>query len=593
MQGWWKEFRQRKFARWTLGYLAAAWVMYEVLSLVGDNFDWPPVVLRVITVLLVAGLLVTAVLAWFHGEVGRQRVSPTELALLIVVVGLAALSVRGVWGSARPADAGPPTPTGPVTQPSIHRNSVAVLPFQNSSGDPGRDFFSDGLAEELLRALSRVPGLVLAARTSSFQFRDRSVAVDSIARALHVRHLLDGSVTRRGDSLRVSVALVDGLGGYEIWRHLYLRPAIDIFDIQEEIARAVVDAMPLEPVLLQTRWELPQSSTSLEAYDLYLLGRQAWRRRTGEDLLRAVDLFGRAIALDSTFAPAWAGLAETWAVLPGYTSVSARTGYERLRPAALRALELDSLMVEAYTALGYGTAWQTYDFAGGIDYLQQALEIDPDYATALHWRGELLAHAGETEESRDHFDRALERDPLSGVIHADYGQALQLFGTLDASIERLDAHLAHDPGYLIAEYWLLYPCILTERWDRAARLIRSVAEGLGLDPDGMALAVRALAGDAARDDAIAALDAQPRAVPGVGRTLLAALYGQLGALDRGFEILEEGADSPFQGVVYLVTHPIFDPFRDDPRYRPLADLVDFGSLPRDRLVSGISPHQNP
>jgi TolB-like protein len=589
MPAWWDEFRQRKFARWTLGYLAAGWVTYEVLSLIGENFAWPPVVMRIITVLIGAGLLLTTILAWYHGERGRQRVGAVELVLLAGAVLGTAVAVRAVWIS---NPAAPTVQTAPnAAEAAYLRNSVAVLPLLSRSNDPDGDFFSDGLTEELLRALSRVPGLRVAARTSSFAFRDRSVAADSNAKALGVRHLLDGSAHRRGDTLRISVGLVDAIDGYELWSERYVRPTTDVFRVQEEIARAVIDAMPLEPVLLNTRWELPRDSTSLEAYELYLLGRQAWRRRTGEDLLRAVDLFERAIALDSLYAPAWAGLAETWVVLPGYASISERTAYERLRLAALRALALDSLMVEAYTALGYGSAWQTYDFRTGIDLIRRALEIDPDYAPALHWQGELLAHAGRFEASQEHLERAMSADPLSGVTRADYGQALQLAGELEASVSVLEAHLAGDPGYLIAEYWLLYPCLLTERWDRAAQLASSIGAQIGLEPDGLALAVRALAGRASREEALAALDAQPRAVPGISRTLLAALYGQLGALDPGFEILEKGAESPFQGVVYLITHPVFAPYRDDPRYPPLAELVDLGGgrAPADGTATAALP----
>jgi adenylate cyclase len=572
MAHWWTRLRERKLGRWTLAYLAGAWLGYEVLSQVGENFAWPAVVMRVVTVVLAVGLPMVVVVGWFHGEKGHQRVRGTEILLLSGLLLLGAIVARLVVEGAGAAGSGPTTPIAGAYA-DILVNSLAVLPLENRSRDPDQEYFSDGLTEELMTALSRVPGLRLAARTSSFAFKQVAASADSIARVLRVRHLLDGSVRRDGEELRIAVALIDARDGYELWSRTYSRPALDVFAIQREIARAVVDALPLDPVLLDADWEPPGHATSVEAHDLYLRGKEAWNRRTGPELLRAVDLFEQAIALDSAYAPAWAALAETYVILPGYTSVTSRTALSRLRQAAARALELDSLLVQAHTALGYGTAWMSYDFPLAIRTLDRALAIDPDYATALHWQGELLAHAGRFEQARERFELAMELDPLAGVIRADFGQALQLAGEHEAAIELLEPYLAEHPGYPIAEYWLFYPALLTGRHARAEQLIRSLSDAFGLEPDGMALAVRAVGGDAPTEEGISALDAQPRSTSEIGLMTIAALYGQLGALDEGFAILERGADSPFQGVVYLVTHPVFAPFRDDPRYEELAGLV--------------------
>ncbi|NIP78268.1 MAG: tetratricopeptide repeat protein [Gemmatimonadetes bacterium] len=332
----------------------------------------------------------------------------------------------------------------------------------------------------------------------------------------------------------------------------------------------MVEALPLDPVLLEADWRQPEDVTSLEAFDLFLLGKEAWNRRTGAELLRAVDLFDQAVALDSSYAPGWAALAETYVVLPGYTAISARTAYNRLRETAGRALALDSLNVQAHTALGYGTVWHGRDFPAGIRRLERALAIDPDYATALHWLGEVLAHSGRFEESLARFELALEVDPFSRVTAADYGQALQLAGRHDEAVEWLEALLEAEPGYLIGEYWLFYAALLTGRVDRAEQLARSVARGVGLDPEGLALAVRGVAGKVPRETAVAALDAQPRSISGVGLVILTAMYGQLGALDEGFAALEEAAGTPTQAEVYMVTHPVFAPYRTDPRYERIA-----------------------
>ncbi|MDX1673753.1 MAG: tetratricopeptide repeat protein [Longimicrobiales bacterium] len=564
----WNELRERKIVQWTLAYLASAWVVYEVLSQIGDNFAWPPVVLRVVTVVLATGLPIVLVVAWYHGERGQQRVALAEVALVVAALALGYVGVRWVLVGAETGDPGPVE----ARDEGVLLNSLAVLPLRNLSGDPSQEYFADGLTEELMGALGRVPGLRLSARTSSFAFKGRDVGVDSVSLALRVRHLLDGSVLRQGDSLRVSIALIDARANYELWSRTYRRPAEDVFSIEQDVARSVVEALPLDPVLLDADWRLPDNATSLEAFELYLLGKEAWNQRTGPSLLRSIELFEQALAIDSTFVPAWAALAETYVVLPGYTAVSGRTSFERLKETARRALALDSLNVQAHTALGYGTVWAGRDFQTGMRLLDRALEIDPDYANALHWQGEVLAHAGRFEEAWARFELALEVDPLSHVTVADYGQALQLAGRNQAAIEVLDELLERAPGYLIGEYWLFYPALMEGHYERAEALIRSVARRTGLDPDGMARAVRAVAGEIPREAGIAALDAQPRTVSGVGVVAVSALYGQLGAVEKGFELMTEKATN--QVHIYLVTHPIFEPYRSHPRYERLVDAVN-------------------
>jgi tetratricopeptide (TPR) repeat protein len=417
-----------------------------------------------------------------------------------------------------------------------------------------------------------VPGLRLAARTSSFALKGRTAGLDSIARALRIRYVLDGSARREGENLRVAVALMDTQRGYELWSDTYDRGTGEVFAIQDEIARSVVEALPLDSVLLAAGWALPEWSTTTEAYDLFLRGREAHARRTGPSLLAARDLFEAAIGVDSTYAPAWGALAEVYVLLPGFTRVSPTTTFSLLREAAARALEVDSLGMEALAALGYGTAWYGQDFPAGIEILERALGMDPEYVEALHWQGELLAHAGRLEEARERFELAMEVDPLSAPVRTDYGQALQLHGLHEEAVEILENLLEARPGFLVREYFLFYPSLLTGRYERAEELIQSVARGMGLDPNGMALAVRAMAGRASREEAPAALDAQPRSGADVGMTALTALYAQLGDLDGASTVLRT-EEPTSQAFVYLATHTVFAPLRGDPRHGPLVERI--------------------
>jgi serine/threonine-protein kinase len=501
--------------------------------------------------------------SWASGAPGATAAVAAGAIIVLASMGILLFSDRG----------GSPEPSLPPAHSAARTlNSLAVLPLRNLSPDPDMEYFADGLTDQLMWALTRVPGLRRAASTSSFAFKDRPVGLDSIARALRVRYILEGSVRRQGESLRIAVALVDTRDDRELWSETYERGIGDVFAIQDEIARSVVDALPMDPVLLEGGWGLPEWSTTPEAYDLFLRGREAQRRRTGSSLLQARGLFEAVLAIDSTYAPAWGAVAEVYVLLPGFTRVSPITTFTLLRQTAARALELDSLSVEALAALGYGTAWYGWNFPAGIEILERALNIDPEYVEALHWQGELLAHAGRLEEARERFELAMELDPVSAVVPTDYGQALQLFGLHEEAMEILERLLKEQPGFLLGEYFLFYPSLLTGRYERAEELIQSVARGMGLEPNGMALAVRALDGRASREEALAALDAQPRSGPGVVMTALTALYAQLGDLDGAFDVL--WAEPPMsQAFVYLATHPVFAPLRGDPRYGPLVERI--------------------
>ena len=507
----------------------------------------------------------TSLQSWASGAPGAAAAVAAGVVIVLASLGILLFSDRG--GFPKPSSSHAPGAARPV-------NSLAVLPLRNLSPDPDMEYFADGLTDQLMWALSRVPGLRRAASTSSFAFKGRTVGLDSIAQALRVRYVLEGSVRRQGESLRITVALVDAHDGRELWSETYDRGIEDVFAVQDEIARSVVAALPLDPVLLEGGWGLPEWSTSTGAYDLFLRGREAQRRRTGSSLLQARGLFEAVLAMDSTYAPAWGALAEVYLLLGGYTRVSHATLIPLLRDAAARALELDSLNVEALAALGCDAGWYGRDFPAGIETLERALNIDPEYVEALHWQGELLAHAGRLEEARERFELAMEVDPLSGVVAADYGQALQLFGLHEEAIELLEDLLEQQPGFLIGEYWLFYPTLLSGRYERAEELIRSVARGMGLEPNGMVLAVRALAGRASREEALEALDAQPRSGADVGMTSLTALYAQLGDLDGAFKVLRT-EEATAQAFVYLATHPVFAPLREDPRYGPLVERIRF------------------
>lgn len=551
-------FRERKLFQWTLTYLAAAWLTYEVLSLVSQNFDWPKIVIQVITVLLAVGLGVTLVLAWYHGEQGRQRVSGGELVLLSALVVLGAVSVGMVARRAPTAAAPRPSPIG-----LPDRGSIAVLPFADLSEAADQQYFSDGLTEELLNALAHVPGLRVAARTSSFAFRGASVPVDSIGRTLNVAYVLEGSVRRVGDLVRITAQLVSTDSGYHVWSQVYDREVQNVFAIQEEITTAIVEALgPTMRTGIAPRL-IRGSTESIRAHDFYLLGRQAWNRRTAADLQQAVDYFTQAIEVDPQYARAYAALSEVYAVLPGYVPSEMDAIVPPLQSAAARALELEPGLAEPHNARAVLFGHFLFQDDSAEISFRRALELNPSYANARQWYGEFLALRGRGDEAEAELRRALELDPLSPIIHSDYGQVLYLQRDYHRSIAQLERLVAREPDFAIAYFWLLRSYLALGRYDDAERVAPKVAPLLGVEPDVLALAARAVGEPALRAEGLARLKGSGRELTHLARWDLAGWCTLLGDYECAL-----GLVSGMRSFgAYLARDPVFDVIRDEPRFQ--------------------------
>lgn len=294
--------------------------------------------------------------------------------------------------------------------------SIGVLPFVNMSADPENEYFCDGLAEELLNALAKIENLKVAARTSAFSFKGKNVNVDEIGRALHVNSVLEGSVRKSGNRLRITVQLVNASDGYHLWSERYDREMQDIFDVQDEITLAVVEALKLKLLGKVAQAQPPTRHTG--AYELYLKGRSLLYQR-GLSISKAIDCFTHAVALDSEYAQAWAGLAD------GYTT-SGYSGYQRaveVMPRALeaarRSLELNPDLAEAHNALACATLLYDLDYELAEQEFRRALELNPNYPQARAWYGLFLLQwiSARDEEAHEEMSRWLHADPLSGYAN--------------------------------------------------------------------------------------------------------------------------------------------------------------------------------
>ena len=361
------------------------------------------------------GLIVLLVAA----ALGYYLVSNLAVRVMISILEVGLLAFAGWWWLSRPR-ARPPTTVAaltPAPTSSVREKSLAVLPFANYSAEKDSDYLSDGLTEEITSALSRLPGLKVAARNSAFAFKGRHEDARKIGEMLRVTMLLEGSVRKSGQQIRVTAQLVNVADGYQIWSESFDRDIDDVIAVQDDIARRIGERLRMEIGAETSAASVQRRAVNPEAHVLYLQARHAWNKRTLADIERAVQLFRRAIDLDAAYAEAHAGLASAYVILPSYAYLPVRDYLRLARGAATQALEIDPNLPEAHAVLGDAAA-QVRDFETAIRHLRRALELDPNYATGHQWYGTALVELGRMDEALIEFRKAEELDPLSPIIRA-------------------------------------------------------------------------------------------------------------------------------------------------------------------------------
>jgi TolB-like protein/tetratricopeptide (TPR) repeat protein len=431
--GWLAQLRERGVLRVAASYAVIAWLLLQIADVTFEPLGLPGWAMPALIVTALLGFPVAVLLAWFlelgdHGitrdsataEATRPRVHGVRRYADVVIIGALLVAVAVLL--VRQSDIGkPPPPAKP---------SLAVLPFANLSGDPEQDYFSDGLAEEVLDRLGQVPGLMVVARSSSFSFRDKDIDVRTIAERLGVAAVLEGAVRRDGKRLRLSAKLVDGRTGYQLWSGSFDREVTDVFAVQEELARAVIDAIvPLARGDTVVAGTVTPPTTSLTAYDMYLLGRAAQTQRGpmgNAGLNRSVEFFEQALEADPGFARAQGALANSLVLLVTLDP-DEQVHAEQLRraeTAVYKALSMDPNVSEAQVA--YANLLRLTERAGAEDAYQRAIDLNPNNAEAWH---SYAVYLGNVEKRYDESDRAmmraLELDPRSAVTWANYLGKLQ------------------------------------------------------------------------------------------------------------------------------------------------------------------------
>lgn len=602
-RSWLEELKRRNVFRVAIAYAAVAFVLVQATDYIFDALLFPPWAHRLFVVFVLLGFPIALLLAWAF-ELTPEGVERTRAAGSAggEGVGLAA----GAAGDRARGSTPPPTPAerpfrgakrslaviavgaaigllayqlfGPEPSPasggSARIGSVAVLPFSDLSPEGDQGWFSDGIAEEIMGALRRVADLRVAARSSSFRFRNRELGASAIGDSLGVDAFLEGSVRKAGSRVRISAELVDTSNGYQIWSTTLERPLEDIFALQEEIARSVVGALELRVGEDLDRRLADRPTESLDAYAAYLEGRHAWNRRTPDGMRRSLDLFEKALSMDSTFAEAWAGLADAYTLLGSYGMMSPGESFPKAHAAATRAIELDDGLAEAHTSLAATYRDYFWEWGRAEAEFLRALELDPNYATAHYWYAGLLTDLGRFEPALYHARRAEELDPLSLLADTYVGRAHYFQHRYETAIRELRAVLDRGPDPTAFLYLGLAYSKAGEHGKAIATLQEAAKRYEGLSAvSGLLGYVCARGGREERArELMSGLEERHEA----GRASavdIAAVHVGLGQTDQALEWLERAYREKNWQMAFLGAEPLFDPLRDDPRFVSLVERL--------------------
>jgi serine/threonine protein kinase/Flp pilus assembly protein TadD len=458
--------------------------------------------------------------------------------------------------------------SAPGTTPKQGQKSIAVLPFEDLSPQKDQEYFCDGLTEELINALSSIKDLKVVARTSAFSFKGKRVDIREVGKKLNVETVLEGSVRKSQNRLRITTQLINIADGFHLWSEKYDRTLEDIFDIQDEISLTIINKLKLK-LFGKERAKLTKRYTlNLEAYNLYLKGRYFWSRRTEENVKKAIEYFKLAIEEDSAYAQAYAGMADAYDII----GINDNLLIPRAKAAALKALKMDNTLAEAYTSLAASKFHYEWDWEGAEKEFARALELNPNYATAHQWYSEYLISQGKIDKAINEMKQALDLDPLSLAINRDIGEIFYYARQFDQAIKALLCTLEMDSSFILTNQWLGLAYLGKSMYEKALDAFHKEMK-LSDNQDLMPLVgiVYARMGE---------IDKARQILMDLGRVsspnlqyLVALLHFSIGENELGFKLLDMSCQGPAQWVVYLKVDPLLDIIRSNPGFKAVLKKI--------------------
>jgi TolB-like protein/DNA-binding winged helix-turn-helix (wHTH) protein/Flp pilus assembly protein TadD len=465
----------------------------------------------------------------------------------------------------------------------VHRpsgiRSLAVLPLDNFSGDASQDYFADGMTDELITDLAQIRALRVVSRTSVMMYKGTRKPLPQIARELNVDAVVEGSVFRSGDQVRITAQLIQVPADKHLWAESYEGNVRDTLTVQNQVARTIAEQIRIEVTPREQAALKSAKIINPEAYEAYLKGRYSWNQRTAEGLKKAVEYFNEAIAKDPNYAAAYSGLADTYALLGDwqYTVMPATEAMPRALSAARKAVQLDDSLGEAHASLAFCLEGFDWDFAGADKEFLRAVELSPGYATAHHWYAWHLSLMGRNKEAIAEMDKAVNLDPISPVVNADLAELLIIAHLPDESVRQSRKTIDMNPGFAFAHNQLAQAYIEKQMFSQAIAELQQAIRLAGDSPIFVANLARAYVGSNRKAEAVGLLNnLKKRSIPGSPLVEeIAMIYTALGEKDQAILWLEKGYEGRFNPGV--LERPCFDALRSDSRFQDLVHRIGLPS----------------
>jgi len=582
------ELKRRNVYKVAITYAVVAWLLIQAASILLPTFEAPNWVMKVFVVLLAFGFVISVMISWAfeatpEGLKRTKDVSPEMslpswsarkfaafiISLALIAAGLFAFQfLRPVGTSRRDVGQIEEGRPGGASLP-ISQKSIAVLPLLNESGDPKDEYFSDGLSEELIAALAQIRELKVIGRSSSFRFKDRKEESKTIGEKLGVSTLLEGTVRKQGERVRIVAELINAADGIELWTRTFDRELKDIFAVQQEIAAAVASSLKTTLLGSEQGSSANPATKNTEAHNAYLQGHYYFQRRNLEDYRKAVGHYDEAIRLDPDYALAYAERSEAWTLIGDLTG-EGKTAWPKARTDAEKAVAIAPTLAEAHAALGWVRFFTEWRFAEGLSELKRAKELAPANPTANDLLARVIVYLGRLDEAENQGRQAVELDPLASAPKNNLARILWYEGKLDEAdaVARKAAEL--QPNSASSRRWQVLVAI--QRGDKETALREAQSE-----PDESYRRFEIAVAQYARGDRKAA-DAALADLIAHGRGLdyqVAQVYAVRGEKEKAFEWLQIAFDNHDTGMLALLVDPLLRSLSDDPRYKNLLARMAF------------------
>jgi len=544
----WKELRQRRVIRVLVVYVAVGFAVIEFVDIVTEPLSLPVWTLTLVIILVSAGLPLALIFAWAF-DITPQGIKRTDFSDSTqdekVLNGL---------------------------------NSIVILPFEDMSPEKDNEYSCDGITEEIINALTKIEDLYVVARTSAFAFKGQSIDVREIGNKLGVKTLLEGSVRKAGDQLRITAQLINIETGYHLWSERYDRQLSDIFEIQDEISMQIVNKLkisskPREEKILARRY-----TGNLEAYNLYLKGRYFWNRLTEEGLHKSLDFFRQAIRIDPDYALAFSGISDAYCRLAWYSYTAPGEVFPRAKEAAEKALKIDDHLPEAYASLGFVSMCFDRDYGKAMKEMKKAIDLNPGFSGARTYYSICLAITGMHEESITEGKRALELDPLTPMMYVNLGGRYYYARQYELCIENVKQSFELDPEFNIVHFYLAY---FYNQWKKHAEAIAEIQKLIGhfgrSNPTFLSILAIILASSGNTKAAEEVIDeiTELSKKKYISFFWLATIYVVVGQYDIAFELFEKAYQTHEVLMIFLNVDPIFDRIKPDQRFQALLRKMNF------------------